>query len=148
MPPVDVVVTTPPNVTPDTVFLAAAALTFPIPAATAMAPNGTAGQCTAAIATGLPFTNVIGILALQNEAGKLAQLRTDGPVTFPVDIWQGVTYDGNALHPGTWYYASDTIAGQITNVKPSTVGHYVAPIGFATSTVTLLLARQLPIVIV
>jgi hypothetical protein len=68
-----------------------------------------------------------------------------GPLTLSATQWEAVTVEGTVLTPNNAYYVSATEAGMITKTAPSSSGSYVAPVGFALSTTTLLLFNQLPI---
>ena len=114
-------------------------------AGTAVASNGTSNEVVPALATTFLGASAFGVLALDAAIGQANNpTRTSGAVTLAADQWEAVTADGEALHAGTWYYVSDVVAGKITNVAPTTPGHYLAPLGIAQSATTLLVMRSIP----
>jgi hypothetical protein len=93
--------------------------------------NGHVGLAKANSATtfrvsGLAFSAVL--------SGHVVKYNTNGRLTIP--DWTAIAGTAS-LTPGAYYYLSDSTAGMITSIAPTSAGSYVACIGRAASTVIL-----------
>lgn len=93
------------------------------------------GKILAAIATSLANSNVLGFVN-----GAVAALAE-------VPFFLELAVVPQTLIVGEVYYLSDSVAGQVINVPPSTPGHYIVQVGTAISTNIIWIALGQPILI-
>ena len=122
------------------------------PVAAASYPPGTpvyrnAGKATAAIATSAAASNVVGLTSHQSSANERVFTQFAGLLTLPTAEWDAVTDQSGGLTAGAYYFVSDADAGELTTTPPSGgAGHYVAPVGLAWSSTTMLILPQRSVV--
>lgn len=94
-------------------------------------------------------TFVIGLVADASiSASTAGSIQVGNIFTATTAQWDAVAGTTGGLTQNTIYYLSDTTAGSMSATAPSTVGHYVNPIGIALSTTELkLFPSALPILL-
>lgn len=97
-----------------------------------------AGQVDKAKADAGGTKNVIGLVAAASIASSASgSIMTDGILSATTGQWDAITGASGGLTSGSKYYLSAATAGRLTLTAPTTVGHYVCPIGIALSTTEL-----------
>ncbi len=98
-----------------------------------------AGHIGLAKSDALATSKTTGLSAATIGSGASGPAQNNGIASFATAIWDAIAGTTGGLTAGTIYYLSDATAGQITPTAPSTVGHFVVPVGIAQSTTDLLL---------
>ena len=90
------------------------------------------------------YPEVVGVAKSDVAASSSGEYATEGQITR--SDWSAVA--GRAtLTPGAYYYLSPDVAGQITSVAPTTMGHYVVVVGRALTQLTLDIEISQPILL-
>lgn len=98
------------------------------------------GHCNKAIATSATLSQVVGLVADQAIAHAAAgNVRTEGPLTATSVQWDAITGDIGGLVPNAQYYLDPSTAGMLTRVQPTDPGQFIAPIGTAISSDTIVI---------
>lgn len=106
----------------------------PVSPTKAVYKTGTTNQFMLAIATTAASAKVIGFTKETIANGTSGFVQTDGVIGGFV-----------GLVPGTEYFLSPTVAGEITATPPSTLGQYSAKVGTAVSSTELEISISLTI---
>ena len=80
-------------------------------------------------------TKVIGLAFEDTSAAGSGRIQTVGIITATTGEWDIVTGDSGGLTPNTLYYLSETTAGKLKLIAPTT--GYVSPVGIAVSSTQL-----------
>lgn len=119
------------------------------PPGTPVCPSDTDNQCLTAKADDLPSGQVIGLVTEAGVDGETVPVQPGGVLTLTTAQWDTVLHNlvPAGLVSGALYYLSDTTAGKLTEVAPTTPGDYVTPVGMALSTTKMLIQISAPVVV-
>lgn len=109
--------------------------------------SSAAGHVDKAKADASGTTKSVGLCPAAITSAASGSVQNDGVLTLTTGQWDTVAGTTGGLTFNTEYYLSDATAGLLTATPPSTVGHYVAPIGIALSTVDLLIYTNKPTIL-
>jgi hypothetical protein len=114
----------------------------------ALSAEGFTGQLVLASANSdLAAAQVIGIALTTNVPNFTipdVTYQYNGIVELTAAEWNAVGAGSTGLKPGVPYYVSDVTPGNITDVAPSTGGHFITQLGWAVSPTQLQLGIQYP----
>lgn len=88
-------------------------------------------------------SRVIGLSAATSiAAAAQGAVQFAGPLLATTAQWDAVTGQTGGLTVNAFYFLDPAAAGKITSTAPSTAGQYIAPIGQAQDTTTLVILIQ------
>lgn len=117
-----------------------------LPMGSAVTASSSEDGVVAASGASLALSVAVGLTTRPAGQGDLVQVQYSGPITMTEDQWDQVTGGSGGLSQGATYYLGDgVVPGLVIEIRPTTPGHWICPMGFASSATTLIIQMSAPI---